>query len=204
MKWIALILGLLLIPLVLAGNSYDIDFSQGPTHVATLQEGDELRVYYNDSVHSIILDQINYEESILNFEIFINQKNYSKGIVYEGVHQRLDFERDGIKDVQIDFYEIDGDDATIILKDLQYEEPDATGNIGKDIGLVNSKKPLLKYVLIGVLILVGILGFRNFGKPTTGLQVEEPEKTELPKEVEEELDEEEATDDDSESNNEEE
>ncbi len=169
--------------LVVAGDSYDLDFSKGSTQAFYLQEGDEVRFESNGANHVIILNNV-YESSI-DFQIIPyvdNSTQVKSGWLTLDTIANVDLEMDGEAELTLALYSISNDG----LVTLVFQKVGALDDVtGMDVGevvieeeLPGWKVTLLKIIGVMVVILVVFLIFRNKKEDNVEIFDEVEKKTE--------------------------
>lgn len=189
---------LLLIPGVLAGNSYDVDFSGIPTQAILLYEHDEVRFSILGGEHMIIIEDVGKASVKLDIGAFIgNNTEIWPGLVGFDTINKIDLDKDGTDDLGIALYAIAEDGQVhLVLQDLtQKTDQDITGDVpaaGRVNDTFSYRNVLL--ALIGVLILAVVVAlvFRSTNGSSSDAGDSEEKTVELPDEVEQALKEDDA------------
>ena len=166
----------------IAGESYDLYFSEGSTQGFYLYEGDEVRFELNGDEHVIILDTV--QEASVSFWIIPYTSNNSKmgtGWVSLDTVANIDLEKDGPADIRVALYGVDGDGmATIIVQQISGEVSDQ-GDVGvvgeEDESIPGWKSTVLKVIAVVAIILIVFFIFKGKGEEKV-VESEVLEKTE--------------------------
>tara|TARA_Y100000310_G_scaffold333301_1_gene410583 strand:- start:2392 stop:2961 length:570 start_codon:yes stop_codon:yes gene_type:complete len=154
--------------LVLAGNSYDLDFALGSTQGFYLEEGDEVRFTLKDANHVIVLNNV-YESSI-DFQVVPYADNSTQmkgGWLSLDTIANIDLEMDNDAELTLALYSISSEGIVTLV----FQKVGASNEVtGLDIGevvedteedLPSWKVTLLKVIGVLVVILVVFLIFRG-------------------------------------------
>jgi hypothetical protein len=164
-KIVYLLVILLCLSLVSAGESYDLDFSGEKTKAMVMNEGDEVRFEMLGGLHSVILDRVS--ESSVEFDIvpFIGEStNVGSGYVTLDTIAKFDLDKDGIIEMNVALYSVNSEgQATIVFQSLADESDD---DEVVDEGVVDQDMPewkstVLKVIAVCVVILVVFYIFRG-------------------------------------------
>ena len=197
--WIA-ILVVLMTSLVLAGNSYDLDFDSGPTQAIYLIEGGEVRFELLGDQHSLIMESVGSTSVKLDFAPFLNDGDSSmfSGLLLLDTTMKLDLDKDGIADLNVALYSVSDEYvAHIVLQDASASASDlVTGLVTGDENSEDSS--LSNYVLGGVgvaiVLLLAFLFFREKGEA----KEEKKSKAEVKEDKADDFEDDDSEDDDSE------
>ncbi len=159
---------LLGISFVTAGESYDIDFTQGKTQAIFLYEFDEVRFTVLGGVHSLFVDDVGTSSVKLGFVPYLNNRTEVQNVLL-GLDYilRLDVDRDNIVDVNVALYSISDDGQVhLVLQDVSTFGSSSDADIGfVDSGESNSflgnKNLFLILVVFVIISLILFLFFRN-------------------------------------------
>jgi hypothetical protein len=169
--------------LVLAGNSYDLDFSEGSTQGFYLEEGDEVRFELKGANHVVILNNV-FENSI-DFQVVPyadNSTQMKSGWLTLDTIANVDLEMDNDAELTLALYSISSDGIVTLVFQKVGAQNDVTGmDIGEVVDdseedLPGWKVTLLKLIAVLVVILVVFLIFR--GKKEEVVETEVLDKVE--------------------------
>jgi hypothetical protein len=175
---------LLLIPLVFAGQSTDIDFSFESTQAVYMEEGDEVRFELNGDTHAIYVDDIS--SSAVKFRIAPTLSNTSRTyLAYVSLDtiSKIDLEKDGVDDLNVALYAVDDEGvATMVFQTTS--DNVITGEVGVVDEVGSNKNTYLTVIGVVVGVLILILLFVNMGKgKEESSEVKEEPKEEVKEEV---------------------
>lgn len=179
---LVILMTLLLVVAVSAGESRDLDFSEQASQAVFVFESDELRFELLGGTHSLIIEEV-VSASSVKFDIvpFFNTENTRAwpGFVSLDTIMRVDLDNDGVDDVNVALYGVDEETGEVHLV-----VQDATGRevIDDDIGVVDDdgsddapgsdegwdKNYILALVVIAILLLLGFMYSRKGEKDESG------------------------------------
>ena len=152
----------------IAGESYDLFFSEGDTQGFYLYEGDEVRFELNGAEHVLILDTV--QEASVSFWIIpyaSNNTEMGSGWVSLDTVANIDLEKDGPADIRVALYGVDETEmATIIIQQISGEVSDQgeVGVVGGDDSMPGWKSTALKVIAVVAIILIVFFIFRGKGE----------------------------------------
>lgn len=140
-----------------AGESYDVDFSEIPTHSVSLYNDDEVRFQLLGGEHIIIIEDVGTSSIKVDVGPFIDQQTVlTPGLIGLDYLMKLDLDKDGTADLNVALYSISEDgQVQLVLQDITVGDK---GEVSEDVGVVEETQSLSKRgVLIGLGILVLML-----------------------------------------------
>jgi len=171
-----LVLIILSVNLVLAGETYEIDFSKQDNYLVGLKEGDRVKFDLKQEENTIILTKIREESVEIKAYIALNTRNspyYSD--LKQGNKFVMDIDNDGAGDIEVRLYKVQGDVGALYINKLEgslwpmgyvvLDEKSMRSNRGYDS------------ILIGVFILIGAVMAIFIFKRNKLKNVENIEKT---------------------------
>jgi len=177
-----LLLIILSVNLVLAGETYEIDFSKQDSYLVGLKEGDRIKFDLKKEENTVILTKIREESVEIKAYIALNTRNspyYSD--LKQGNKFVMDVDNDGAGDIEVRLYKIQNDVGALYLSKLEgslwpvgyvvLDENSMRSNRGYDSILVGF------FILIGVIITIFILK-KNKDKKVENVEKNEDESTE--------------------------
>tara|TARA_Y100000310_G_scaffold287834_1_gene312976 strand:+ start:2501 stop:3283 length:783 start_codon:yes stop_codon:yes gene_type:complete len=169
-----LLLTLLLVVVVSAGESRDLDFSEQSSQAVFVFEGDELRFELLDGTHSLIIEEV-VSSSSVKFDIvpFFDTENTRAwpGFVSLDTIMRVDLDKDGADDIYVALYGVDEEtgEVHLVVQDRSNREDG-----DDDIGVVDGDAPssdegwnknyILALVAIAILLILGFMYSRKGDK----------------------------------------
>lgn len=153
----------------IAGESYDLYFSEGETQGFYLYEGDEIRFELNGDEHVIILDTVS-EDSVSFWIIPYTSTNTVMGTGWVSLDTvaNIDLEKDGPADIKLALYGVDENGiATIIIQQISGEVSDQgdVGVVGEEDGSIPGwKSTVLKVIAVVAIILIVFFIFKGKGE----------------------------------------
>ncbi len=152
----------------IAGESYDLFFSEGETQGFYLYEGDEVRFELNGDEHVVIMNTV--EETSISFWIIpYTSTNTVMGTGWVSLDTvaNIDLEKDGVSDIRLALYGVDETGlATLIVQKLSGEVSDVgdVGVVGEDDSIPSWKSTVLKVIAVVAIILIVFFIFRGKGE----------------------------------------
>ncbi|MBI5797827.1 LPXTG cell wall anchor domain-containing protein [Candidatus Woesearchaeota archaeon] len=152
----------LAIPFVAAGDSYDIDFSQASTIPVSLQNGDEVRFTLLDQKNVLLLEDIG-KQSVKVGLVLGNDTKVVPGLVLLDYIMKVDTNKDGTPDLNVALYGVSNGTAQLVFQDVSHETNSSvdTGVVGTDSSSSSKKNVFLGVVGVLILALVAFLVFRG-------------------------------------------
>jgi len=153
---------ILSISLVSAGQSFEIDFEKSPSYLIDIQEGDRIEFELNNSLHTVIVENVNENKALLAIFTFIgttnNQPFYSD--VNKDKFIKLDLDKNDKPDLYIIY---NSSNKTVVTLRLQLPVLK-----NKDVEILpqsNFKKTnyltYLLYLSIPIILLILVLFYIN-------------------------------------------
>jgi hypothetical protein len=163
--FVLMILLLVVISPVLAGESYDVDFSEVNINAVLLFEGDEVRFDVLGATHSLIIEEVIGIDTV-KFDIvpFIGEGNVAPGIVGLDTVMKVDLNRDGINDISVALYSVsESGEVHIVIQDNTKsqslgEDNAVSGDVVAEPGLVGAEEESKSYTLYYILAALVVLG----------------------------------------------
>ena len=170
---------LLCLNMVMAGESFDLDFSGAKTVAVVMSQGDEVRFEMLGATHSIILDGVSESSVEFNIVPFVGESSSVKtGFVTLDTIAKVDLDMDGIVEINVALYSVDEDGVTtMVFQSLADEstedvDPEEEGVVEPD--MPEWKSTVLKVIAVCVVILVVFYIFRGKKEEEdSGLSAEE-------------------------------
>ena len=178
-KVVYLMVLLLCLNMVMAGESFDLDFSGAKTVAVVMSQGDEVRFEMLGATHSIILDGVSESSVEFNIVPFVGESSSVKtGFVTLDTIAKVDLDMDGIVEINVALYSVDEDGVTtMVFQSLADEstedvDPEEEGVVEPD--MPEWKSTVLKVIAVCVVILVVFYIFRGKKEEEdSGLSAEE-------------------------------
>jgi len=172
---------LLMLPLALAGESYDLELQEGKLNGITLAAGDEVRFELLGATHSLYIKDIGRDGDVkISFIPFLDNEKQSYGFLSFGMSLEADLDQDGENDIALGLLKLEEDGRVVIgLQDADARKYTDTA-VGDDVtGLVVTegmkKSYSIVYVIVALLLgIVGLLFVVNRSKKIEELQPDEP------------------------------
>ena len=148
-KILFLMIFLLSLSIVNAGKTIPLDFDLRDDYLVPMNVGDRVSFNLKGSEHTIILDKINIKTIELDIFLFLETKHTPFYVFIDKEHSsKIDFERDGDKDLLVKLISFDDKKAIIEFRNLNIKEEE------------NKLELIINFVfwVIGIIILIVILG----------------------------------------------
>lgn len=164
-KLVILALALLLVPLALAANSYDLnDFSLEPNQAVWLSPGDEVRFELLGGVHSLFVENISAKDMSADIKIFPFRTKANYITLTKGKnHLKADFDKDRKDDLIISLFEVKNGKAMIYFEKIKKPaQIDNTTNVEpQGQGVVKEKDNTVYYIAVVIVILTALVIWLN-------------------------------------------
>lgn len=152
------LIGLLILPVVFAGETYKLDFSEKNQYVVGMNIGDRVEFNLNDERHTLIIRNI--MDNVVDVTAFVNlnTQNYpyyaSIGKTAKGmVNLKLDTNRDDVDDILISVARIKDKNAQLLFSRLN-DNKSTNNMVGPKPKKFNYYWVLIPLILIVFLLIV--------------------------------------------------
>jgi|SRR3989344_7097068 len=160
-----LILAIVLLPIVNAGKTFELDFNTKDSFPLVMDKGDRILFEYGGYNHTIILDEI--KNNVIELDVFLflegdlHTPNYVS--LTDKYNVRIDFDKDGKKELEIGYGSFDPKNkkANVVFKRLEAWDKNVKLTPFWEIENTesNKSKDKVKYYLMGGLVVLIIILF---------------------------------------------
>jgi hypothetical protein len=148
----------LLLPIVMAGNTYYLeDLSKYPLQQVTMEEKDRIEFILFDARHTIIINKMIPYRSI-DLDIFPYLESVTYATLKKDTYLSLDLNKDYKEDLTMRIGEINNKTVKIIIFKKQVKENQITGEVVAEEPRIDPNK-IIGVILIGLIMIVGVVSY---------------------------------------------
>lgn len=173
----AVLFSIFLIVPAIAGNLYKIDMSTSPTQPVYVSEGDEVRLTLFDNTHAFVVRKITPTDIEFAIAPFLEDSNHKMfpGFVTLDTVMRIDFDKDGITDLNVALYSVSEDGvAHVVFQSVTKNGAVPTGLVVDEGEKSSGRKSIMLGIIVGIVILlVAFLIFRRTKSAKESVETEQ-------------------------------